>query len=107
MKLLKIENSQGLFMSDNQGFESVDKLKKEDLLRLVDLVLKEESAEFDAYDESQIKNQAHQIIYKSVHSKLSELHGRRDEFVDESKRIYSSEYEKYRDKNVEPDKLDS
>ena len=99
MKLLKIENNLG-FYRDNQGeFTTVDKITKEDILMLVNLTLGEDEIEFDKYNDENLKNQAHQIIYKSIFDKLQGLNDRRQEFIDESERLYLQEYEKYR---VEP-----
>ncbi|MFH1232139.1 MAG: hypothetical protein V1709_11665, partial [Planctomycetota bacterium] len=56
-----------------------------------------EDVEFDVYDENAIKNQAHQIVYKSVFEKLRSLKDRKKEFVDESERLYLKEYERYRE----------
>lgn len=97
MKLLKTENGRGYFQTKDGNFESLDKLNKETLLRLVDLTLENENVEFDNYDEAVIYNQAHRIIYKSVYGKLTELAGRREEFAGESERVYRDAYEKYRD----------
>ncbi|MDQ3330968.1 MAG: hypothetical protein M3552_09985 [Planctomycetota bacterium] len=96
MKLLKIENSSGYFLAENGEFLTVDKLAKEHLLRLITLVVDSEPTEMDDFDESQLKNQAHQIIYKSVHRKLMTLKARRKEFLDESARLFLEDYEKYR-----------
>jgi hypothetical protein len=96
MKLLKIELNSGHYLNDAGGYSAVDKLSKEDLLRLVNLTLEEGSIEFDDYDESLLKNQAHQVIYKSVVQKLKALRERRQEFLDESERLFLPEYEKYR-----------
>lgn len=97
MKLLKIEGDIGYYR-DNQGeFAQVDKITKEDILRLVNLTL-DEDVEFDEYKEEDLKNHAHQIVYKSIFEKLRVLRDRRQEFKDESERLYLQEYEKYRDK---------
>ncbi len=96
MKLLKIEDNLGYYCDDNGEFASVDKITKEDLLRLVNLTLGEE-VEFDEYNDEDLKNQAHQIIYKSIFEKLREFKSRRQEFIDESERLYLQDYEKYRD----------
>ena len=96
MKLLKIENSCGHFRLESGDFSPVDKISKDDLLRLVNLTLSEEEVEFDAYDESMIQNHAHQVIYKSVIRKLQSLLQRKQEFVDESARLYLEDYEKYK-----------
>ncbi|MCP4612940.1 MAG: hypothetical protein GY845_29965 [Planctomycetes bacterium] len=98
MKLLKIENNLGYYC-DNQGkFATVDKITKDDILRLVNLTLDTKlEVEFDEYNDDNLKNHAHQIIYKSIFEKLQGLKKRRQEFIDESERLYLSEYERYRD----------
>lgn len=97
MKLLKIENNLGYYRNDQGEFAQVDKITKEDILKLVDLTLGEEDIEFDEYNEENLKNQAHQIIYKSISEKLQGLKDRRQEFIDQSERLYLQDYEKYRD----------
>ncbi len=98
MKLLKIENNLGYYR-DNQGaFAPVDKITKEDLLRLVNLTLDTKSeVEFDEHNDDNLKNRAHQIIYKNIFEKLQELSERKQEFIDESERLYLQGYERYRD----------
>lgn len=103
MKLLKIENNLGYYR-DNQGeFAPVDKITKEDILMLVNLTLGEEEIEFDEYNDENLNNQAHQIIYKSIFEKLRGLKGRRQGFIDESERLYLQEYERYRDEPSQQD----
>lgn len=96
MKLLKIENSCGHFRLVSGDYSPVDKISKDDLLRLVNLIFSEENVEFDAYDESMIQNHAHQVIYKSVARQLQSLQERKQEFVDEAARLYLEDYEKYK-----------
>ena len=96
MKLLSIENNLGLYLSETGQYNPVDKITKEDLLRLVNLTLQED-VEFDVYDDNAIKNQAQQIVYKSVFEKLRGLKDRKKEFIDESERLYLKEYERYRE----------
>lgn len=95
MKLLKIESGQGLFLAESNNYLPVDKLTKEQLLRLVNLTLNEE-VEFDEYAVEKLPNHAHQIIYKSVRDKLSDLRGRKAEFLDQSERLFLQDYEKYK-----------
>jgi len=95
MKALKIESSQGYFLAEDDKYKPVDKLDKTILLKLVNLAL-EDGFEIDAYDEAQLKNQAHQIIYKSISEKLNDLHQRRQQFRDASENLYLDEYEKYK-----------
>jgi len=95
MKALKIENNQGHFVTEAGDYETVDKIDKAVLLRLVNMAL-EDGFEIDAFDEEKLKNQAHQIIYKSIGEKLTDLHQRRNQFRDESDRLYLEAYEKYK-----------
>ena len=97
MKLLKIDNNRGYYHKKGEGFSPIDKISKEDLLSLLDFTLDEDEVEYDEYNEETIKNQAHQVIYKSVFRKLKSLRERRQEFVDESARLYLEDYEKYRE----------
>ena len=95
MKLLEIKENKGYFLKADSEFEAIDKIAKEDILKLVNLTLNDE-VEFDEYDEEKIKNQAHQIIYKNIYSKLKSLEGRKQEFLDESQRLFLQDYEKYK-----------
>lgn len=95
MKLLKIENSQGFYFVEGEVYAPLDKITKDSLLKLVDLAL-EDDATYDVYDEEKLQNQAHRIIYKSIYGKLNSLSEEKEEFMDESKRLFLKEYEKYR-----------
>lgn len=94
MKLLKIDKGMGYFLKD-KDYKTVDNITKEDLLNLVHASLGGDII-IDRYDEMLIKNQAHQIIYRSICSKLIDLNNRRDNFFDEKSRIYLDEYNKYK-----------
>lgn len=95
MRILKIEGSNGHFSTNGEEFASIDKLDKESLLKLIDLALTKE-VEMDDYDPEILKNEAHRIIYRSVHKKLHELVARKDEFFDKSEREFYEIYENYR-----------
>ncbi|WP_206169026.1 MULTISPECIES: hypothetical protein [unclassified Variovorax] len=97
MKLLRVSESMGQFLAANGDYISIDKIDKDSLLRLVDRTLHEEAVELDVYDDQAIKNQAHQVIYKSIYQKLVDLQKRRQEFIDESARLFLDEYERYRE----------
>lgn len=97
MKLLRIADNAGQFLGANGDFIAIDRITKEDLLRLVGKVIDEENAELDEFDGESIKNHAHQVVYKSVSQKLADLRRRRTEFIDESARLFLDDYEKYRE----------
>jgi hypothetical protein len=96
MKLLRTNEAVGQFLKTDGTYESIDKIGKEDLLRLVDHTLEDDEFEIDPYDDQLIKNQAHQVIYKSIYQKLDDLRKRRKEFIDESARLFLEDYERYR-----------
>ncbi len=97
MKLLRIkDDGRAYYLDSNDEEVSIEKLNKEELLRLVQLTLQEDDVAFDEYDENTLKNPAHQLVYKSVYGKLIGLRERKKEFKDESDRLYLDEYEKYR-----------
>lgn len=95
MKALKIENNQGFFLTAEKAYATIDKIDKGALMRLVNTALDDEF-EIDQYDDENLKNQAHQIIYKGISEKLNALHQKRNQFKDESERLFLDEYEKYK-----------
>lgn len=101
MKLLKADSDLGYFLTKEGNYRPIDEITKEDLFRLVRIVLKDD-AEFDEYDEKIIKNQAHQIVYKSIYRNLLSLKGRRQEFIDESERLYLEDYKRYAENPSQP-----
>ena len=96
MKLLKVENKLGLYRDPQGGYAPIDRITKEHLLALVDATLNEPDVELDEYSEAGIANQAHQIVYKNVFQKLQDLRNRKEEFLDQSQRLYLQEYARYR-----------
>jgi len=96
MKLLRINEAVGQFLTADGVYESIDKIGKDDLLRLVDHTLEDDEFEIDPYDDQLVKNQAHQVIYRSICQKLTDLRKRRKEFIDESARLFLEDYERYR-----------
>lgn len=96
MKLLKAEKKQGYFLDVQSAFCLIDKITKEDLLRLAGLVLSEDDVEFDEYDEGVIGNEAHRILYKNILEKLQDLRDRREEFLDKQSKLYQEAFEQYK-----------
>lgn len=89
MKCLKIENGKGLYLNENNEWIELDKINKEDLLNLLNIILdSKESVEMDPYDENQIKNPGHKIIYKNIYSKFLNAYEQREQFIDEKESLY-------------------
>lgn len=78
--------------------QTIDKIRKEDLLRLLNLIVDESAEnefEMDSYDEESLKNPAHKIIYKNIYDKFDALIKKRVQFMDETCDLYKSAIEKY------------
>lgn len=88
-------NNQGHFLNEHNEFRPIDQITKDDLLRLAELVLQQDEAEFDPYDDEVIKNEAHRILYKNILGKLEELRDRREEFAEQRDGLYREAYEQY------------
>ena len=97
MKLLKTDSNQGFFLTEDGKYREIDQITKEDLLRLVRIVLNDEESELDKYDDQVIKNQAHQVVFKSVYRNLQSLKERRQQFIDDSERSFLDDYKRYID----------
>lgn len=94
MKHLKIENQKGFFMR-GESWMVVTEMTKDDLLNLAHADVDEADFEMDIFDEANLPNPAHKIIYKKISGQLSELHNRRDAFMEEIRNIYKDAYNKY------------
>lgn len=95
MKYLRINSGKGEFSVDGSNWSDIDKIGKEDLLRLMSLSLKE-NFEMDPYDKTLLPNPAQEIVYRNLHGKLGDLCGTKERFKDESQRLYSEAIRKYK-----------
>lgn len=93
MKYLKIENEKGLFLKEGLYID-IDKITKEDLLMLVNSA-ENDDFEIDPYDETLIKNKAHQIIYENIYNKFDEFLKDKDQFKREVEQLYKDAINKY------------
>lgn len=102
MKYLKIENNKGHYLTPSNQWAEIDKISKEDLMFLLNKAVSEEF-EMDEYLEENIGHKAHQIVYKSIHEKFSELVENKNVFKDECDSMFKSAIEKYKveEKNEE------
>jgi hypothetical protein len=94
MKYLKIESDRGFFTVDGTRWLSIDTIGKDHLLSLIDKALSVDF-EMDAFSKDTLANQAHQIIYKSLHDKFKELQSNKSRFKDESESMYKAAIDKY------------
>lgn len=97
MTYLKIEDNRGFFLKDintPDDWTEIDKIEKEDLLKLLDYATEEEF-EMDEYSEDILGNKAHQIIYKNLYEKFNNFLGNKNRFKDETDNIFKEALDKY------------
>ena len=97
MKYLKIDNNRGFYIKvvdDQNIWIDIDKINKDDLLYLLNKAITEDF-ELDEFKEEILENKAHQIIYKSLFEKFSELLSNKTRFKDESESLYKEALDKY------------
>lgn len=104
MTYLKIQNNKGFYriQDGNDNWIEIDKINKNDLLKLLQLA-KLEDFEMQDYENDLLQNPAHNIIYKNIHNKFSEVLNNNVRFQDSSSRMYKAALEKYRVDNVGSD----
>lgn len=98
MKYLKIENNKAYFIQEMENdvprWVLVDQLTKEGIFFLLNKATTGDF-EMDEFREDILQNKAHQIIYKSLFEKFSDLVANKTRFKDESERLYKAAIEKY------------
>lgn len=95
MKYLKIEQNKGHFMSSKGSYFEIDKIDKNELMHLVNQATENDEFEMDEYNEENLGNPAHKIIYKNIHDKFTSLLSSRTRFKDESSQLYTRSFEQY------------
>ena len=98
MIYLKIEDNRGFFLKDKESPEDwteLDKIEKEDLMKLLDYATEEEF-EMDEYKEEVLGNKAHQIIYKNLYEKFKNFLSNKNRFKDETDNVFKEAIEKYK-----------
>ncbi len=96
MKILKIKDNNGYFYCvEENDWKPIDEIDKDGLMGLLNVFIESEVS-MDDYDDSQVRNQAHQIIYKSIYEKFNSLKENKSKFKDESDRLYMEALQKYK-----------
>jgi len=101
MKYLKIEQNKGHFMSIGGDYVEIDMINKDELMHLVNEATENDEFEMDEYQESDIGNPAHKIIYKNIYDKFTNLLQNKTRFKDESSQLYTRSFEQYRREEVD------
>lgn len=98
MKYLKIKDNKGYFLKQEKEqpdqWIEIDKISKEDLINLLESAISTDF-EIDEYIEENIGHKAHQIVYKSIFEKFTDLINNKKSFIDECDTQFRSAIEKY------------
>jgi hypothetical protein len=100
MKYLKLEENRGLYTINGDEWKVIDKINKDDLMKLLDLAISSEEFEMDEHDKDRIRNPVHEIIYSNIYIKFKEVLNNKVRFKDESERMYKEAIDKYSKKVI-------
>ncbi|MDU3177391.1 hypothetical protein [Anaerococcus sp.] len=96
MNYTKIENNNVFYrLEEKDDWKYISDINGEDLLILTEKCVEDENFEIEEYNSSLIRNEAHNIIYKSIYSNLIEIYKDRNSIIDQNKQRYSEIINKY------------
>lgn len=96
MNYTKIDKSCVYFrLNEEMVWKPISDIQGDDLITLLEKALDEDEFELAEYDNDQICNEAHNIIYKSIYEKISEIRNDRENILDEHLQRYSEVIDKY------------
>lgn len=96
MTYLKIENNKGHYRVDatKDEWTELDQIGKDELLKLLNIATTLEFS-MDEYKDELLQNPAHNILYKNIYNKFTELLGNKTRFQDSVNAMYKSAIDKY------------
>lgn len=96
IKLLKIENKKGYFITEDNGYDSVLDIQKEDILNLSLLIINEEEVEIEEYNEENlIIHDVEKIIYKELYLQLKDLLTDKEKILNQINNKYDDIVQEY------------
>lgn len=98
MKILKIENKKGYFLNKSSHYEEIEKITKEGIFHLIELVIDNDESEIDELSNFEIANIAHKIIYENICLKLTEIRSKRETISSSKNKTFLAAKEKYGEK---------
>lgn len=96
MNYLEIENKKGYFINKLTEKVEIEKIERDDLLFLLEMVDQDGSNfEMIEYEKGLLINPIQDIIYKNIYSKVNEFFENIDSFHDQINSLYKGAFEKY------------
>lgn len=96
MEYTKIRDNKVYFCLEEDEWKEITEIEKDDILELLKKFKLNEKFDIAEYDDAKIKNQAHNIIYKSIYEKFQELKINSDEIKDNHNNRYREILSKYK-----------
>lgn len=96
MTYLKIENNKGFYRLEatSEDWIEIDQIGKDHLLKLLKIATTSDFVMHE-YEDELLQNPAHNIIYRNIHGKFSELLNNKTRFQDSVNSMYRSAIDKY------------
>lgn len=96
MIYLKIDSNKGHYRIDAsvEEWTELDQIGKADLLELLNIATTQEFA-MDKYKDELLQNPAHNILYRNIYNKFTELLLNKSRFQDSVNSMYKSAIDKY------------
>jgi hypothetical protein len=94
MKILRIDNRKGQFSINGTDFVDIDKINKEQMLSMLDLLLQND-CDMDPYLDGSIPNEAQQIIYKAIYEKFLSIKNDKETLLNFKEDTFKEAIEKY------------
>lgn len=94
MKILRIDNRKGQFSINGTDFVDIDKINKEQMLSMLDLLLQND-CDMDPYVDDSIPNEAQQIIYKAIYEKFLSIKNDKETLLNFKEDTFKEAIEKY------------
>lgn len=101
MMLLKIENNKGEFSIDGINFIEIEKISKDDILKMLEKVLSENEIMIEESNEEdkKINSPAQKIIYDNIYEKVKEVISEKEEINSFEEDEYYMAMKKYHNKD--------
>ena len=101
MTLLKIENNKGKFSINGMDFIEIEKISKDDILKMLEKVLNETEIiiEESNDDDKKINSPAQKIIYDNIYEKVKEVISEKEEINSFEEDEYYIAMKKYQNKD--------
>ena len=96
MKYLHINDNKGFFkINAIEELKSIDSISKDDIFKLINLLMEKEDFEMDEFKDELIQNKAHNIIYRNLYQRFLELKQEKNNIIDSTNQYFAEAFQKY------------